>query len=110
MNILDQALIPNSATSPPHATILKLDTKVRSCAIPAKLQLKDAAARSQVDDMLLLQHYTSMVGNRKYSRFHLMSSIDVEGICSDVSPPWYVLASSLEICKLIPRQDSLPKR
>jgi hypothetical protein len=61
MNILDQALVPNPAASPPHATILKLDTKVRSCAIPAKLQMKDAAARSQADDMLLLQHYTAMV-------------------------------------------------
>jgi hypothetical protein len=63
MNILDHALIPqNTAASPPHATILKLDTKVRSCAIPAKLQMKDAAARGEADDMLLLQHYTAMVG------------------------------------------------
>lgn len=66
MNILDQTLISHlqSATSPPHATVLKLDTKIRSCAIPAKLQLKDAGARTQADDMLLLQHYTSMVGKR----------------------------------------------
>ena len=69
MNILDQALISNSqsATSPPHATILKLDTKIRSCSIPVKLQLKDAEARIQADDMLLLQHYTSMVRNRLFS-------------------------------------------
>jgi len=70
MNILDQALIPNAATSPPHAIILKLDTKIRSCAIPAKLQLKDSAARGQADDMLLLQHYTAMVSmhfGRKFS-------------------------------------------
>lgn len=61
MNILDQVLIPHTTTSPPHAIILKLDTKIRSCAIPAKLQLKDASARAQADDMLLLQHYTSML-------------------------------------------------
>lgn len=63
MAILEQALISNSsaATSPPYATILKLDSKVRSCAIPAKLQLKDPAARSQADEMLLLQHYTAHV-------------------------------------------------
>ncbi|CAG7847734.1 SubName: Full=Uncharacterized protein {ECO:0000313/EMBL:CCA67892.1} [Serendipita indica DSM 11827] len=63
MSVLDHALISNSTTSStsPHAIILKLDTKIRSCAIPAKLQLKDAAARSQADEMLLLQHYTSML-------------------------------------------------
>ena len=68
MNILDQALIPNTTGSAPHAIILKLDTKIRSCAIPAKLQLKDAAARAQADDMLLLQHYTSMVSDSLYPK------------------------------------------
>ncbi|PVG01914.1 hypothetical protein CPB86DRAFT_870615 [Serendipita vermifera] len=61
MNILDQVLITNSNTIPPHSIVLKLDTKIRSCTIPAKIQLKDAGARSQADDMLLLQHFTSML-------------------------------------------------
>lgn len=58
MNIMEQALISSSSTTPTHATILKLDTKVRSCAIPAKLKDLKLAAH---DEMLLLQHYTSMV-------------------------------------------------
>ncbi|KAG8857936.1 hypothetical protein FRB91_010632 [Serendipita sp. 411] len=61
MSILEHALISNSKTSSPHSIILKLDTKIRSCTIPAKLQLKDANSRNQADEMLLLQHYTSML-------------------------------------------------
>lgn len=89
MNILDKALIPHSqhSVSPPHAIILKLDTKVRSCAIPAKLQMKDANARGQADDMLLLQHYTSMV-RVSITPFTVMDPIvlAIKGILLDVPP------------------------
>ena len=60
MNVLDQALINNSATTTTHATILKLDQKIRSCAIPLKLKL-NPETRATADEMAVLQYYVAVV-------------------------------------------------
>lgn len=60
MNVLDQALISNSATTTTHATILKLDQKIRSCAIPLKLKL-NPDTRASADEMAILQYYVAVV-------------------------------------------------
>jgi len=60
MNVLDQALINNSATTTTHATILKLDQKIRSCAIPLKLKL-NPETRVTADEMAILQYYVAIV-------------------------------------------------
>ena len=60
MNVLDQALINNSATTTTHATILKLDQKIRSCAIPLKLKL-NPETRATADEMAILQYYVAVV-------------------------------------------------
>ena len=95
MNVLDQALINSSATTTTHATILKLDQKIRSCAIPLKLKL-NPETRATADEMAILQYYVAIVSPLSDQRLIATQTFSVmPRICYHVPSSWLLCQSSL---------------